>query len=156
AILSGLVKDVYTIEIVEPLGKQAATKLKRLGYKNVHAKIGDGYLGWPEHAPFDKIIVTCSPESVPQPLLDQLKEGGRMIIPLGERYQQVFHLFEKQQGKLVATRLQPTLFVPMTGHSEDLREVQPDPAHPALVNSGFEAANADSGRFEHWHYQRRA
>ncbi|MBX3439629.1 MAG: protein-L-isoaspartate(D-aspartate) O-methyltransferase, partial [Planctomycetaceae bacterium] len=156
AVLSGLVQDVYTIEIVEPLGKQAAARLRKLGYKNVHTKVGDGYLGWPEHAPFDKIIVTCSPESVPQPLIDQLKDGGRMIIPLGKRYQQVFHLFEKQEGALVATRLQPTLFVPMTGRSEDARQVKPDPAHPVLVNAGFEDANSESGRFDHWHYQRRA
>lgn len=156
AILSGLVKDVYTIEIVEPLGKQAATRLRKLGYDNVHAKVGDGYLGWPEAAPFDKIIVTCSPESVPEPLVEQLKEGGRMIIPLGERYQQVFHLFEKRDDKLVATRLQPTLFVPMTGRSEERREIQPDPANPELVNGGFEDANAETGRFAHWHYQRRS
>ena len=156
AVLSGLVKDVYTIEIVEPLGKQAEGKLKRLGYANVHPKVGDGYLGWPEHAPFDKIIVTCSPESVPQPLIDQLAEGGRMIIPLGERYQQVFHLFEKQDGQLVATRLQPTLFVPMTGKSENLREVKPDPLNPQLVNGGFEETNPETGRFDHWHYQRRS
>ncbi|MGE0375964.1 MAG: protein-L-isoaspartate(D-aspartate) O-methyltransferase [Planctomycetaceae bacterium] len=155
AVLSGLVKDVYTIEIVEPLGKQASLRLRKLGYDNVHAKVGDGYLGWPEHAPFDKIIVTCSPESVPQPLVDQLSEGGRMIIPLGERYQQVFHLFEKRDGKLVATRLQPTLFVPMTGRSEEARTVQPDAANPALVNAGFEDANPQTGRFDHWHYQRR-
>lgn len=156
AVLSGLVKDVYTIEIVEPLGRQAATKLRRLRYANVHPKVGDGYLGWPEHAPFDKIIVTCSPESVPQPLIDQLAEGGRMIIPLGERYQQVFHLFEKQDGKLVSTRLQPTLFVPMTGKSEDLREVKPDPLNPQIVNAGFEEVDPKSGRFDHWHYQRRS
>lgn len=156
AVLSSLVQDVYTIEIVEPLGRQAATRLRKLGYQNVHVRIGDGYLGWPEHAPFDKIIVTCSPESVPQPLVDQLKDGGRMIIPLGERYQQVFHLFEKQDGKLVATRLQPTLFVPMTGRSEERREVLPDPANPMIVNAGFEEADVEKGRFEHWHYQRRS
>ncbi len=155
AVLSALVKEIYTIEIVDPLGRQAARRLRKLGYRNVHAKVGDGYLGWPEQAPFDKIIVTCSPESVPQPLVDQLKDGGRMIIPLGERYQQVFHLFEKRDGKLVATRLQPTLFVPMTGRSEDRRKVKPDPGNPQIVNAGFEAADATTGRFAHWHYQRR-
>ena len=83
AVLSPLVKDVYTIEIVEPLGERARQTFKRLGYKNVHTKIGDGYQGWAEHAPFDKIIVTCSPEKVPAPLVEQLHEGGRMVIPVG-------------------------------------------------------------------------
>lgn len=154
AVLSGLVKDVYTIEIVEPLGKQAEQRLKALGYDNVHVKVGDGYKGWPEHAPFDKIIVTCSPEDVPQPLIDQLKDGGRMIIPLGERYQQVFHLFEKKDGKLIQQKLIPTLFVPMTGISEDQRKVKPDPANPKIVNGGFEIDENDDGRTDSWHYQR--
>jgi len=85
AVLAKIVKEVYTIEIVEPLGREATQRLKELGYANVHTKIGDGYKGWPEYAPFDKIIVTCSPENVPQPLKDQLREGGKMIVPLGER-----------------------------------------------------------------------
>ncbi|MGE5191268.1 MAG: protein-L-isoaspartate(D-aspartate) O-methyltransferase, partial [Deltaproteobacteria bacterium] len=84
AVLSGLVRDVYTIEIVEQLGKNAAHVLREQKFNNVHCKIGDGFKGWPEYAPFDKIIVTCSPEDVPQPLIDQLKDGGKMIIPLGE------------------------------------------------------------------------
>ncbi|HWL10007.1 MAG TPA: protein-L-isoaspartate(D-aspartate) O-methyltransferase [Planctomicrobium sp.] len=155
AVLSGLVKDVYTIEIVEPLGKRAAATLARLNYDNVHCKVGDGYQGWPEHAPFDKIIVTCSPESVPQPLVDQLKEGGKMIIPLGERYQQVFHLLEKKDGKLVQQKLLPTLFVPMTGKMEELREKQPDPLRPQIVNGGFELDENEDGEADHWHYQRR-
>jgi protein-L-isoaspartate(D-aspartate) O-methyltransferase len=155
AILGKLVKEVYSIEILEPLGRQAAARLERLGYKNVYTKVDDGYVGWPEHAPFDKIIVTCSPESVPAPLIEQLREGGKLIIPLGERYQQVFHLLQKQDGKLVEQRLQPTLFVPMTGKSEDLRTVQPDGSRPEIVNAGFEQID-DPGRFAHWHYQRRA
>lgn len=154
AVLSGLVRDVYTIEIVEPLGKNARAVLQRLGYNNVHTRIGDGYAGWPEHAPFDKIIVTCSPEDVPQPLIEQLKEGGRMIIPLGERYQQVFHLLEKKDGKLVETELLPTLFVPMTGRSEELRDVKPDPTNPQIRNGGFEEQRED-GLVTGWHYQRR-
>lgn len=156
AVLSSLVKDVYTIEIVEPLGKRAAALLDRLGYSNVHCKVGDGYLGWPEAAPFDKIIVTCSPESVPRPLIDQLQEGGKMIIPLGERYQQVFHLLEKKDGELRRTRLIPTLFVPMTGTMEELRKVKPDPAHPELVNGGFELDDNGDGLANGWHYQRRS
>jgi len=155
AILSGLVKEVYTIEIVPQLGRVAARRLNRLGYKNVKAKIGDGYKGWPEHAPFDKIIVTCSPEKVPQPLIDQLKDGGKMIIPLGRRYQQVFYLFKKQDGKLSQKKLIPTLFVPMTGISEKKRQVKPDPANPKVVNGGFELDDNKNGRPDNWHYQRR-
>lgn len=154
AVLSGLVKEVYTIEIVEPLGKEAARKLKKLEYNNVFCKVGDGYLGWPEHAPFDKIIVTCSPENVPVPLVEQLKEGGKLLIPLGERYQQAFHLFEKKDGKLEQKRLIPTLFVPMTGKSEDLRQAQPDPLHPRLLNASFEIDENKDGLPDSWHYQR--
>ncbi|HUG89927.1 MAG TPA: protein-L-isoaspartate(D-aspartate) O-methyltransferase [Planctomycetaceae bacterium] len=156
AILSGLAKEVYTIEIVEPLGRAAERRLKQLRYDNVHVKVGDGYQGWPEHAPFDKIIVTCSPESVPTPLVEQLKDGGRMIIPLGERYQQTFYLFEKRGGELVEQKLIPTLFVPMTGISEAERQVKPDPARPELVNGGFELDENQDGRADNWHYQRQA
>jgi protein-L-isoaspartate(D-aspartate) O-methyltransferase len=154
AVLANLCKEVYSIEIVEPLGKQAAERLKRLGYTNVTTKVGDGYLGWPEHAPFDKIIVTCSPESVPQALIDQLKEGGKLLVPLGERYQQVFHMFEKKDGKLNNTKLISTLFVPMTGQSEEKRQIKPDPLHPKLLNGGFEDDEDDDGKPDHWHYQR--
>ena len=139
AVLSELVHEVYTIEIVEPLGRLARRRLQRLKYKNVHTRIGDGYKGWAEKAPFDKIIVTCSPEKVPAPLVEQLKEGGRLLIPLGERYQQVFHLFEKKQGRLVQTKLIPALFVPMTGISESRRKVKPDPLRPRIINGGFES-----------------
>ncbi len=154
AVLSKLVRDVYTIEIVEPLGHRAAKDLKRLKYTNVHTKIGDGFLGWPEHAPFDKIIVTCSPEKVPQPLVQQLREGGRMIIPVGERYQQVFHLLVKRDGKLETEALRPTLFVPMTGEAERRREVKPDPAIPAIQNGDFEDVAGDPEEPAGWHYQR--
>ena len=155
AVLSGLAQEVYTIEIVEPLGKRAAETLEKLGYKNVHCLVGDGYKGWPEHAPFDKIIVTCSPENIPVPLVEQLKEGGKMIIPLGERYQQVFHLLEKKDGKLEQKKLIPTLFVPMTGRSEELRAVLPDPKNPKIVNGGFEESTLFEGQADGWHYQRR-
>jgi protein-L-isoaspartate(D-aspartate) O-methyltransferase len=154
AILSPLVKDVYTIEIVRPLGLRAARTLARLGYKNVHTKIGDGYLGWAEAAPFDKIIVTCSPENIPRPLVEQLREGGRLIVPLGERYQQRLYLYRKQDGKLVPEALLPVLFVPMTGAAEDQRKVQPDPAKPAIVNGGFEELSGDPPQAVGWHYQR--
>jgi protein-L-isoaspartate(D-aspartate) O-methyltransferase len=156
AILSPLVKDVYSIEIKTPLGEKAARTLKHLKYENVHTKIGDGYKGWPEYAPFDKVIVTCSPENVPQPLIDQLKEGGRMIVPLGERYQQTLYLFKKEKGELVREALLPTLFVPMTGTAEEQRVVLPDPLHPAFYNGGFEETAEQSGQLRPlgWHYLR--
>lgn len=156
AVLAETVKEVYSIEIVESLGKSAAERLKRLGYKNVTCKVGDGYLGWAEHAPFDKIIVTCSPEKVPQPLIDQLRDGGRMIIPLGERYQQVFHRFEKRDGQLVDEQLIPTLFVPMTGRSEDQRAVLPDPLRPSIRNGDFTLDANEDGLPDEWHYQRQS
>lgn len=158
AVLSPLVKEVYTIEIVEPLGRNAARTLQRLNYKNVFTRVGDGYKGWPEKAPFDKIIVTCSPEKVPQPLVDQLREGGRLIVPLGERYQQMFYLFTKKDGKLESEALRPTLFVPMTGTAEKLREVLPDATKPHLVNGGFEESYEEDDRTvpKAWHYVRQA
>jgi protein-L-isoaspartate(D-aspartate) O-methyltransferase len=154
AVLSRLVKEVYTIEIVESLARRAAETLKRLKYDNVFVRAGDGFAGWPEKAPFDKIIVTCSPESVPPPLVEQLREGGRMIIPLGQRYQQLFYLLKKQNGQLVQEALKPALFVPMTGQAEKLRKVQPDPAKPSLVNGDFEQAMGDPPEPVGWHYLR--
>ena len=154
AVLSGLVREVFTIEIVRPLGESAEKRLRRLGYDNVDVRIGDGYRGWSQHAPFDCIIVTCSPESVPQPLIDQLAEGGRMLIPLGQRYQQVFHLFRKVNGEFVRTELISALFVPMTGLSEDQRRVTPDPLRPSIANCSFEIDANNDGRVDNWHYQR--
>ena len=113
AILAELVADVYTIEIVSPLAKSSEATLQRLGYNKVHVKIGDGYKGWPEVAPFDAIIVTCAPDKVPQPLADQLKDGGRMIIPVGERFAQQLYLFEKKNGQLQESVTLPVRFVPM-------------------------------------------
>ncbi len=154
AVLSGLVQEVYTIEIVKSLGERADKTLKRLKYENVHAKVGDGYLGWPEHAPFDKIIVTCSPEKVPQPLIDQLKEGGRMVVPVGERYQQTLYLFKKTDGKMLREMLLPVIFVPMTGKAEEIRKVKPDPKHPTIVNGDFEQVHGNPPQVTGWHYQR--
>src|SRR4051812_3181189 len=144
AILSPLVKDVYTIEIVDELSKHATRTLKRLHYENVHTKSGDGYKGWLEAAPFDKIIVTCSPEKVPQALTDQLRDGGLMVIPVGERYQQTLYLMRKVNGELKSEALRATLFVPMTGAAEEQRKVKPDPAHPKLSNGSFEEVADDS------------
>lgn len=154
AILSPLVKEVYSIEIVEKLGKSAKKVLKKLDYKNVFTKIGDGYKGWAEHAPFDKIIVTCSPESIPQPLVDQLREGGVIVVPMGERHQQTLYLMEKKNGKMVRKALRPTLFVPMTGAAEDKRAVMPDPANPEVLNSDFEQGLNEQGFAKGWYYQR--
>ncbi|MEM7148020.1 MAG: protein-L-isoaspartate(D-aspartate) O-methyltransferase [Verrucomicrobiota bacterium] len=119
AVLAKLVKDVYSIEIVEPLAKQAEQVLDDLNFDNVHVKAGDGYQGWPEHAPFDAIIVTCAPDHIPQPLIDQLKEGGRMMIPVGPTsFTQELILLEKQDGKIVQKSVLPVRFVPMTGESQ--------------------------------------
>mgnify|MGYP001828287428 FL=1 len=144
AVLSSLVDRVYSIEIVEELGEQAAEVLERLEYENVFTRVGDGFLGWPEAAPFDKIIVTCSPESVPEPLVDQLREGGQIIIPVGERYQQTLYRITKKDGGLEREALRPTLFVPMTGEAEETRVVKPDPQHPQVVNGGFEESATGS------------
>jgi protein-L-isoaspartate(D-aspartate) O-methyltransferase len=154
AVLSPLVREVYTIEIVAPLGHKAAKVLEKLRYDNVHVKVGDGFQGWPEHAPFDKIIVTCSPEKVPPALVEQLREGGRMVIPVGERYQQTLYLLKKRDGRMVSEALQATLFVPMTGRAEAGREVLPDPARPTIENGGFESVAGDPPLPTGWHYQR--
>lgn len=117
AVLAELDVEVYTIEIVEPLGLQASALLERLGYKNVHVRIGDGYAGWPEAAPFDGIIVTAAAPEVPPPLLEQLKPGGRMIIPVGGLFGgQDLMLIEKDAaGKVRRREVLPVLFVPLTG-----------------------------------------
>jgi protein-L-isoaspartate(D-aspartate) O-methyltransferase len=129
AILSRLVKDVYSVEIHAPLSERATAVHKELGYTNIHTRVGDGYEGWPDAAPFDAIIVTCAPHRIPKPLLDQLKEGGRMVIPLGDRFTQSVHLVIKQDGKLIDKELKPTLFVPMTGKAlKEKAETAPAPA----------------------------
>jgi protein-L-isoaspartate(D-aspartate) O-methyltransferase len=114
AVLAELVAEVYSIEIVRPLAQRAATVLNAYGYKNVLVKGGDGYKGWPEHAPFDAIIVTAAPDHVPQPLVEQLKEGGRMIIPVGKTFAQRLYLLEKHEGKVKQTAVIPVKFVPLT------------------------------------------
>jgi protein-L-isoaspartate(D-aspartate) O-methyltransferase len=121
AILAELVSEVYSIEIVEQLAKNAEATLQRLGYKNVHVKIGDGYKGWPEEGPFDAIIVTCAPDKVPQPLVDQLKDDGRMVIPVGDRFAQELYLLEKKNGQLKQSATLPVRFVPMTSEPQKQR-----------------------------------
>jgi protein-L-isoaspartate(D-aspartate) O-methyltransferase len=118
AVLAELVSEVYSVEIVEPLAKSAAATLQRLGYKNVHLKIADGYKGWPEAGPFDGIIVTCAPDKVPQQLVDQLKDDGRMVIPVGDRFAQQLYLLEKKNGQLKQSATLPVRFVPMTSEAQ--------------------------------------
>lgn len=117
AILSGLVKEVYTIEIVEALGLAAKERLARMGYDNVTVKVGDGYYGWEEQAPFDAIIVTAAASHIPPPLSQQLKVGGKMIIPVGTMFltQQLLLVTKQEKGKLVSRQILPVRFVPVTG-----------------------------------------
>ena len=124
AVLSELVARVYTIEIVDGLATRAAADLKRLGYTNVQVRAGDGYKGWPEAAPFDAIMVTCAPERVPQPLVEQLKDGGRIIIPVGLLWNQELVLLRKRGGKLEQHAVLPVRFVPMTGKAQGKSEVR--------------------------------
>lgn len=117
AVLAALVEHVFTIEIVEPLANRAAETIERLGIANVSVRHGDGYQGWKEQAPFDAIIVTCAPDAVPRPLVEQLAEGGRMIIPVGDVVQNL-HLLEKRHGEIRERAVLPVRFVPMTGEAE--------------------------------------
>ncbi|HUK81784.1 MAG TPA: protein-L-isoaspartate(D-aspartate) O-methyltransferase [Verrucomicrobiae bacterium] len=116
AILAEIVGQIYTIEIIEPLADSAAARLKRLGYNKVEVKFGDGYFGWPKHAPFDAIIVTAAADHVPPPLIEQLKPGGRMVIPLGSVFfRQTLVLVEKDtDGKVRTRNIAPVAFVPLT------------------------------------------
>ena len=116
AVLAGLAGHVYTIEIVEMLGRRAATTLESLGYSNVTVRVGDGYAGWPEHAPFDAILVTAAPEVIPEPLIEQLAVGGRMVIPVGaENAVQTLKVLTKEaDGALAVENVIPVRFVPLT------------------------------------------
>ena len=114
AVLAEIVKQVYTIEIVPELAQEASETLARLGYTNIHGKFGDGYLGWPDEAPFDAIIVTCAPDNVPPILIGQLREGGRLVIPVGAHgHPQQLYLLEKINGKVQQRSVTSVIFVPM-------------------------------------------
>jgi len=119
AVLAEIVKEVYTVEIRKSLAETATQRLSNLGYKNVKVKLGDGYLGWEEYAPFDAIIITASANHIPPPLISQLKEGGRLILPLGTTvYQQTLTLVTKEKGDLNIEQMGPVAFVPMIGETE--------------------------------------
>ncbi|HSD73009.1 MAG TPA: protein-L-isoaspartate(D-aspartate) O-methyltransferase [Thermoanaerobaculia bacterium] len=118
AVLGELAKEVYTIEIVPELARSAASRLKELHYQNVTVREGDGYRGWPEHAPFDAIIVTAAPERIPQPLIEQLAPGGVMVIPVGGFFQELKVFRKSADGRVTEKDILPVRFVPMTGEVE--------------------------------------
>ncbi len=117
AVLAELVRTVYTIEIIPELGAEARARLERLGYDNVAPRIGDGYYGWPEHAPFDSVIVTAAAGHVPPPLVEQLRPGGRMVIPVGSPFsvQHLMVLTKHADGSVTSRQVLPVAFVPLTG-----------------------------------------
>jgi protein-L-isoaspartate(D-aspartate) O-methyltransferase len=118
AVLAEMGVQVYTIEIVEPLGREARATLSRLGYGSVEVRVGDGYKGWPAQAPFDAIIVTAAPPKIPQPLLDQVKAGGRIVLPVGEVWQDLEVLTKRRDGSFERQKVLPVRFVPMTGEAQ--------------------------------------
>ena len=118
AVLGEIANEVYSIEIISSLGLKAKKLLKTQGYNNIHVRIGDGYAGWPEKAPFDGVIVTAAPGHIPQPLIDQLKHGGKMIIPVGDYYQELILITKSKKGKVTKKSVLPVTFVPMTGKAQ--------------------------------------
>lgn len=118
ALLASLSREVYSIEIVPSLSQEAQARLSSLGFTNVHFRIGDGYVGWPEKAPFDAILVAAAPRAVPQPLLDQLAPGGKMVIPVGASYQELKVYSKSREGALAERSVLPVRFVPMTGEAQ--------------------------------------
>ncbi|MCA9239851.1 MAG: protein-L-isoaspartate(D-aspartate) O-methyltransferase [Planctomycetales bacterium] len=115
AVLGELVSDVYSIEIIEPLAERATRRLAEMGYSNVHVQRGDGHRGWPEHAPYDFILAAAAPGHVPPALEEQLKPGGRLVIPVGEGYQELLLIEKRPDGQLAQRSISPVAFVPMTG-----------------------------------------
>ena len=118
AVLAELAKEVFSIEIVTPLYEQSRALLHELGYGNVQVRCGDGYRGWPEAAPFDAILVTAAPKTIPEPLVSQLKPGGRLVIPVGQEYQELVVLTKNSEGKIPKSTIFPVSFVPMTGEAQ--------------------------------------
>ena len=118
AVLSRLAGEVYSVEILKPLAERARRTLAELGYRNVHIRVGDGYKGWPAAAPFDGIIVTAAPPRIPEPLLQQLKPGGKLVIPVGNTYQDLIVLTKRKDGGFDRSNVLPVRFVPMTGEAQ--------------------------------------
>jgi protein-L-isoaspartate(D-aspartate) O-methyltransferase len=119
AVLAELVEHVYSIEIVEPLAKEARARLRTLSYENVTVRHGDGYRGWESESPFDIIIVAAAPDHVPQPLVEQLAPGGKMVIPVGTHFQKLLIISKDKDGKVVQKNVAPVAFVPMTGQAQE-------------------------------------
>ena len=126
AVLAALAREVYTIEIIPELGEWGRDNLERLGHDNVHARIGDGYKGWPDHAPFDGIILTAAPPRIPQPLIDQLAVGGRLVAPVGDRGNQELVLIVKTESGVVRQYVTHVRFVPMVGEAQKKKEKKED------------------------------
>jgi protein-L-isoaspartate(D-aspartate) O-methyltransferase len=118
AVMSRLARAVYSIEIIEPLGLQAQQRLQAMGYANVQVRLGDGYYGWEEHAPYDAILVTAAASHIPPPLIRQLKAGGRMVVPVGAAFmiQQLVLVQKNPDGTVTTRQILPVAFVPLTGH----------------------------------------
>ncbi|NLD74456.1 MAG: protein-L-isoaspartate(D-aspartate) O-methyltransferase [Chloroflexi bacterium] len=117
AVLAELAGEVYSVEYVEALHAEAAARLAELGYRNVHLRVGDGYYGWPEEAPYDGILLTCAPERVPPPLMEQLADGGRLVAPIGtQKDYQVLWLLRREGARITSRRLFEVAFVPLMGH----------------------------------------
>ncbi|MBD3336252.1 MAG: protein-L-isoaspartate(D-aspartate) O-methyltransferase [Candidatus Eisenbacteria bacterium] len=118
-VLAELTKEVYSIEIICPLAEEAEARLDRTGYENVVVRCGDGYQGWPEHAPFDVIIVAAAPDHIPQPLVEQLAPGGRLVLPVGDLYQELVLVEKDSTGQVQEREIIPVRFVPMTGEAKE-------------------------------------
>jgi protein-L-isoaspartate(D-aspartate) O-methyltransferase len=122
AVLAELCKEVYSIEILQPLAESARKRLAEMGYRNITVRTGDGYRGWPEKAPFDVIIVAAAPDHVPQPLLDQLAGGGRLVVPVGGFFQELVVIEKQQDATIRRQSIAPVRFVPMRGEAEKARD----------------------------------
>jgi protein-L-isoaspartate(D-aspartate) O-methyltransferase len=155
ALLSRMAREVYAVEIDPAVAKMAEETLARLKYTNVKLRVGDGFEGWKEHAPYQRIIVECSPDSVPKALVEQLAEGGMLLVPTGDEFDQTMHLCKKENGKLTTLSLWPTLLLPMKGKAEELRSQSEMPRDPSILNGGFEELVPKTKDIPaHWAYVR--